>query len=96
MYVLYVFSTYVEVIPVTPKDGYQINSILHVCGGDPKYDAMYYNDLKYSPRMWRWSRFEFSFIYTARVFSTYVEVILYPVPSESLTKGILHVCGGDP
>ena len=30
-------------------------SFLHVCGGDPKYDAMYYNDLKFSPRMWRWS-----------------------------------------
>ena len=30
-----VFSTYVEVIPVTPSAPLSISSILHVCGGDP-------------------------------------------------------------
>ena len=31
----WVFSTYVEVIPVTPSAPLSISSILHVCGGDP-------------------------------------------------------------
>ena len=31
----FVFSTYVEVIPITTASGLFKNSILHVCGGDP-------------------------------------------------------------
>ena len=31
------------------------NSILHVCGGDPKVLALKDQNDEYSPRMWRWS-----------------------------------------
>ena len=51
-----VFSTYVEVIPCYLVI-YQVRRcILHVCGGDP-YN-LYKGDIiiRYSPRMWRWSR----------------------------------------
>ena len=91
-----VFSTYVEVILSLTFILILAACILHVCGGDPKYDAMYYNDLKYSPRMWRWSHFVDYKCHFLSVFSTYVEVIL---PNQKFVldnDGILHVCGGDP
>ena len=48
-----VFSTYVEVILI-PVDGCAYsNSILHVCGGDPRLSALEDREKKYSPRMWR-------------------------------------------
>ena len=71
-----VFSTYVEVIPTVQSQPTQSHGILHVCGGDPRYNADRLTAKKYSPRMWRWS---YGWIYQGRkfvVFSTYVEVIL--------------------
>ena len=32
---MFVFSTYVEVIPTDPMEKQKLKSILHVCGGDP-------------------------------------------------------------
>ncbi len=91
-----VFSTYVEVIPISRYENGLSFRILHVCGGDPvcfKYVGIW---RKYSPRMWRWShslRLQSS---CSRVFSTYVEVILAIKLQWIATCCILHVCGGDP
>ena len=51
---------------------------------------------KYSPRMWRWSLKRARRQQMEKVFSTYVEVILYFFLCCFLAAGILHVCGGDP
>ena len=48
-----VFSTYVEVIPIFPKNTMINTSILHVCGGDPMTGIITVNIPEYSPRMWR-------------------------------------------
>ena len=91
-----VFSTYVEVIPgydYISNDGY---SFLHVCGGDPKLAPCFKWIVKFSPRMWRWSRLLEFRKRQVIVFSTYVEVILtceFSIPARSC---FLHVCGGDP
>ncbi len=50
-----VFSTYVEVILWWNMGSGDFISILHVCGGDPVARHVSVPDLKYSPRMWRWS-----------------------------------------
>ena len=50
-----VFSTYVEVIPLTADNGYIFDGILHVCGGDPHARLSMSSVCQYSPRMWRWS-----------------------------------------
>ena len=50
-----VFSTYVEVIPPLVALSKHGMGILHVCGGDPYYDAIKSLQEQYSPRMWRWS-----------------------------------------
>ena len=48
-----VFSTYVEVILDQTPDGWRLEGILHVCGGDP-LDAPNVPKMPvYSPRMWR-------------------------------------------
>ena len=91
-----VFSTYVEVIPITPLRLKIGLSILHVCGGDPLVCVGGRNGYVYSPRMWRWSPAASALALWARVFSTYVEVIPDNKRSESMSVGILHVCGGDP
>ena len=52
--------------------------------------------LLYSPRMWRWSSFWGFHLLRCRVFSTYVEVILFRASILVILVGILHVCGGDP
>ena len=92
----FVFSTYVEVIlrryPVFSK----MISILHVCGGDPKSGDRRFLSIKYSPRMWRWSRDQRHLFHGQRVFSTYVEVILTCLVLILFLSSILHVCGGDP
>ena len=91
-----VFSTYVEVI-LYPSTGHGKNvGILHVCGGDPKSGDRRFLSIKYSPRMWRWSRDQRHLFHGQRVFSTYVEVILKIKEEAESSKGILHVCGGDP
>ena len=48
-----VFSTYVEVILSMADQIAARNSILHVCGGDPKQETSQPLPDKYSPRMWR-------------------------------------------
>ena len=71
-------------------------SILHVCGGDPKMPFIRSCTLKYSPRMWRWSCGLPLWNVAETVFSTYVEVILFPSWLDPAITSILHVCGGDP
>ena len=91
-----VFSTYVEVI-LYPSTGHGKNvGILHVCGGDPKSGDRRFLSIKYSPRMWRWSRDQRHLFHGQRVFSTYVEVILTCLVLILFLSSILHVCGGDP
>ena len=51
----FVFSTYVEVIPENHILKPRNYSILHVCGGDPIFHGKTRKQVKYSPRMWRWS-----------------------------------------
>ena len=71
-----VFSTYVEVILTWKSFRYSKARILHVCGGDPSANYSLASDLKYSPRMWRWSPNSYTWNLRILVFSTYVEVIL--------------------
>ena len=52
--------------------------------------------LLYSPRVWRWSPSQNIVKQLHPVFSTYVEVILFPHTLHSADLSILHVCGGDP
>ena len=52
--------------------------------------------LVYSPRVWRWSCFDWRIELQDLVFSTCVEVIPITKHSEAVTPSILHVCGGDP
>ena len=92
----YVFSTYVEVILEKASVFRVKNSILHVCGGDPELGLSSLNNMKYSPRMWRWSPIELILVIFIAVFSTYVEVILKFVTVVLWRDRILHVCGGDP
>ena len=91
-----VFSTYVEVIPISIDEFAQKYGILHVCGGDPLAPRATVLKVLYSPRMWRWSlKFEVCLGFQF-VFSTYVEVILADTIIEPAIMSILHVCGGDP
>ena len=70
-----VFSTYVEVILLHPKSFLSSNCILHVCGGDPfRTDPVTYQ-LRYSPRMWRWSHKCPLEMRSRNVFSTHVESV---------------------
>ena len=91
-----VFSTYVEVILVRSASSFRSLSFLHVCGGDPSWTDTLAVVLKFSPRMWRWSRDWWCQRSNLWVFSTYVEVILSPTRLISFCFGFLHVCGGDP
>ena len=91
-----VFSTYVEVIPSIPVNLLNVMGILHVCGGDPWCGLNVDGNIRYSPRMWRWSRQEQINGKPLPVFSTYVEVILRWSRNDWPCSGILHVCGGDP
>ena len=91
-----VFSTYVEVILLLAHRQGINCSILHVCGGDPFVWICHKILLKYSPRMWRWSWHPRLNQTPSRVFSTYVEVILWPFNFQWIAICILHVCGGDP
>ena len=91
-----VFSTYVEVIPISESGVTEAQGFLHVCGGDPKnwYEALL--KLLFSPRMWRWSKDDHTYSYSDQVFSTYVEVILCTISAFKMLHSFLHVCGGDP
>ena len=91
-----VFSTYVEVIPQNDPWSILHSGILHVCGGDPQQSNFELNHFLYSPRMWRWSQLEGLEMNKFWVFSTYVEVIPLPASAFGASRGILHVCGGDP
>ena len=91
-----VFSTYVEVILVGWRSSFRSLSFLHVCGGDPSWTDTLAVVLKFSPRMWRWSRDWWCQRSNLWVFSTYVEVILFISPFSSCSISFLHVCGGDP
>ena len=91
-----VFSTYVEVIPPTLAVLPFKPGILHVCGGDPKRVLHELAEVLYSPRMWRWSLSQAFFMPPQKVFSTYVEVILFKTEAFTICLCILHVCGGDP
>ena len=93
---LSVFSTYVEVIPASPPNTPITMRILHVCGGDPSEARFCNTAILYSPRMWRWSYDGVRGALQIAVFSTYVEVILYPKIQFLARLRILHVCGGDP
>ena len=91
-----VFSTYVEVIPISCTSLCAFLSILHVCGGDPA-ETFRFNWWKtYSPRMWRWSQLKQELSPILLVFSTYVEVIPTTNKLRTSHPSILHVCGGDP
>ena len=94
--VLWVFSTYVEVILRAIYEALRQDSILHVCGGDPHTPTRPLAHLEYSPRMWRWSFCSCKTANKGVVFSTYVEVILAVWTSSGMVKRIHHVCGGDP
>ena len=76
--------------------GSHLLSILHVCGGDPRLENNPIYSTSYSPRMWRWSLRRRWCKNHARVFSTYVEVILIKSMETGHHRSILHVCGGDP
>ena len=92
----FVFSTYVEVIPLLPSLPSALLSFLHVCGGDPALTARIFFSAPFSPRMWRWSwrtRYKNEW---AGVFSTYVEVIPVKILTIWMIQSFLHVCGGDP
>ena len=93
---LIVFSTCVEVIPHLGASLASRQSILHVCGGDPRYHLIIYNHKKYSPRVWRWSSKISDWSEIHGVFSTCVEVILIKTVDGTTSVSILHVCGGDP
>ena len=92
----HVFSTCVEVIPKSSGLVSAILCILHVCGGDPKKKPPKNFWSLYSPRVWRWSPSQNIVKQLHPVFSTYVEVILFPHTLHSADLSILHVCGGDP
>ena len=91
-----VFSTYVEVIPMTAEQLTNYLCILHVCGGDPILEYGWNVSTQYSPRMWRWSCILNRSSDSMNVFSTYVEVILNHWWNLCHWSSILHVCGGDP
>ena len=92
----FVFSTYVEVILKTRYPRNIENSVLHVCGGDPKAYGDSFSRSVCSPRMWRWSYNSNVKKLSPEVFSTYVEVILKTNITSFLEISVLHVCGGDP
>ena len=91
-----VFSTYVEVILVETVFMKSTNCFLHVCGGDPNLKECLFDDLTFSPRMWRWSYTFQTLTFQNLVFSTYVEVIPKLLKRSCTISGFLHVCGGDP
>ena len=93
---LCVFSTYVEVILLLVNSIPVMDSILHVCGGDPYRSQFLIHTWPYSPRMWRWSWQHNAASLMWRVFSTYVEVIPICSKVRPINVSILHVCGGDP
>ena len=93
---LLVFSTCVEVILLRNTFASLVESILHVCGGDPIIVVIAELMCMYSPRVWRWSYDDSKKSTTNSVFSTCVEVIPRKRFKKSTTSGILHVCGGDP
>ena len=72
---IYVFSTYVEVILKAMQQSQQMQSILHVCGGDPNWRVEHRRWCRYSPRMWRWSLRGIDQKETITVFSTHVESV---------------------
>ena len=74
----------------------QCRRFLHVCGGDPKNGWSFKEFKKFSPRMWRWSRYREINNLAVLVFSTYVEVILTIFVVKGNPERFLHVCGGDP
>ena len=51
-----VFSTCVEVILAELTYQVLLESILHVCGGDPNAKLAEKAHEEYSPRVWRWSQ----------------------------------------
>ena len=85
-----------EVIPTSLLQSHQQGYVLHVCGGDPQKFSQRNWLGECSPRMWRWSYAIYNTRYQARVFSTYVEVILNHMSAVTASYGVLHVCGGDP
>ena len=91
-----VFSTCVEVILKGKHKVTVTASILHVCGGDPQHQVRHQRQLRYSPRVWRWSPVKKLKLLCAWVFSTCVEVIPWLLSKTVFKGGILHVCGGDP
>ena len=52
-YTFWVFSTYVEMIPVTTSINLSTFGVLHVCGDDPKTFINIFYIMWCSPRMWR-------------------------------------------
>ena len=96
LWLLFVFSTYVEMIPPTHFVLDPIQGILHVCGDDPSNHYFLGLCTRYSPRMWRWSLVEIAINLNKNVFSTYVEMILVAKWTPTRIICILHVCGDDP
>ena len=91
-----VFSTYVEMILTRLLWNWASSCILHVCGDDPFIKVGKGIGQVYSPRMWRWSFMNKNISQQWRVFSTYVEMILWHFQGIGRGPSILHVCGDDP
>ena len=91
-----VFPMYVGVIlPGIALDPH-IDSIPHVCGGDPKQKFGSEMKAKYSPCMWGWSLLKTNVQIGFCVFPMYVGVILSRNSAVRWKLSIPHVCGGDP
>ena len=81
-----VFSTYVEVILYTRLERLERLGFLHVCGGDPTLTVVLKLGSWFSPRMWRWSSKDGLWQADWKVFSTYVEVILFLEPLKEVVS----------
>ena len=92
----FVFSTYVEMIPIFTQLPAGSVSVLHVCGDDPKASRLLTVASGCSPRMWRWSYDYDPYLLEVEVFSTYVEMILTRSQFPLTMLCVLHVCGDDP
>ena len=89
-----IFSTYVEVFPLTYDNEHLPPDFLHVCGGVSVYESQAFSLTGFSPRMWRCFLELIDQIARAKIFSTYVEVFLFAWRAGSHCVNFLHVCGG--
>ena len=72
----------------------QIEDFLHVCGGVSGTKLSDWAQRKFSPRMWRCFGDQADELLADLIFSTYVEVFLWPLGLRPANMNFLHVCGG--